>query len=194
MRGRKDLGDYQPSSSAKGGYAYMGEYYVPILQGKRLLRHKLQLCAISALKVLCVYGMGSANSPGFRQIYVMLPFLALVFFAGRGLISACSLFAWKDAMTKRQYQASEKPLAQGQRILPFLCAALILAEVIFLLLGGAIQGEWLVLLMAFLLTGLSLSARHVLALGAPVKQAQGKAPDTDVRLQAEMDEIGATQD
>lgn len=183
MRGRKDLNDYQPSLLAKGGYEYVGEYYVPVLRGRQLLLYKLLLCFLSIMQALCVYAMGRANSPGFGQIYVMLPFLALVFITGRSVIGAFSFFTWKDAMTKRQYQASVKPLVQSQHILPFLCIGFLLFELVFLFFGGAWRGEWFVLLMTFLLAGLSLLVKHVLARGALVKQAQGKALDTEARLQ-----------
>lgn len=182
MRGRKDLKDYQPSHLAIGGYVYTGEYHVPVLRGKRLLYHKLLLCIITIAQALCVYLMGRADSPGFRQLYVTLPFLALVFFAGRGIIGAFSLFTWKDTMTKRQYQASRLPLEQSQRALPFLCAALILSELVYFLLGGVPRGEGLVLMMAVILMLTSFLARNVLARGACVKQAQGSSPDAEARL------------
>lgn len=182
MRGRKDLKDYQPSDLAKGGYVYAGEYYVPVLKGKQLLQHKLLLCVITLAQALCVYVMGRADPPGFRQLYVTLPFLALVFFAGRGLVAAFSLFTWKDAMTRRRFQASRLPLEQSQRILPFLCAALVLSEIVYFILGGPVRGEGLVLLMAFLLTLTSALARRVLSRGACVKQAQGSLPDAKTRL------------
>jgi hypothetical protein len=194
VRGRKDLNDYQPSLSAEGGYAYVGEYYVPVLRGKQLLLHKLMLCFLSMLQALCVYVMGRTNSPGFRQFYMMLPFLALVFFTGRGVVSAFSLFTWHEAMTKRQYRASEKPFVQSQRILLFLCALLLLTELIFLLIDGSWQGERFVLLMVFVLTGLSLLSQHILARMPSVKQAQGKALDTEVRLQRQADDDEKTQE
>ncbi len=182
MRGRKDLKDYQPSHLAKGGYVYTGEYHVPVLKGRQLLYHKLLLCIITIAQALCVYVMGRADSPGFRQLYVTLPFLALVYFAGRGVVAAFSLFTWKDAMTRRRYQASRLPLEQSQRILPFLCAALILSELVYFMLGGLARGEGLVLVMAFLLTLTSVLARRVLARCACVKQAQGSSPDAETRL------------
>ena len=183
MRGRKDLMDYQPSLQAKGGYAYTGEYHVPVLRGKQLLHHKLLLCIITLAQALCVYVMGRADTPGFRQLYVMLPFLALVFFTGRGMIGAFSLFSWKDAMTKRQYQASRLPLEQSQRVLPFLCAALILSELVYFLSGGLLPGEGLVFVMALLLTLTCMLARHTLTRGACVRQAPGISPDADARLE-----------
>ncbi len=160
----------------------MGEYYVPVLRGRHLLLHKLKLCLLSVVQALCVYAMGRANTPAFRQIYVILPFLALVFFTGRGMVSAFSFFTWRDIMTKRQYKASEMPFAQSQHLLPFLCAGLVLSETAFLLFGGALTEEWFVLLMAFLLAGLSLFAKHILSRGACVKQAQGEGEFTQTRL------------
>ena len=183
MRGRRDLSDYQPSHLAKGGYVYTGEYHVPVLKGKQLLHHKLLLCIITLAQALCLYVMGRADTPGFRQLYVMLPFLALVFFAGRGIIGAFSLFTWKDTMTKRQYQASRLPLEQSQRVLPFLCAALILSELVYFISGGLLRGEALVYMMAFLLTLSSMLARQALARGACVKQAQGNSPGAEARLE-----------
>ncbi|MHC1786320.1 MAG: hypothetical protein AB9880_04620 [Christensenellales bacterium] len=185
---KRDLQDYVPSPDARGGYLYKGAYYVPRLQGKALLRQKLLLCLLSALLLLLLYVIGRLDTPGLRQLYVMLPFLALLFFCGRAFFSALSLLMWKDAMTLRQYKQSHGPLKNCLRIAPYVCGALLLAQGLFLLLGGSFSREWPAMILVLLVASLDVFALHLTDKCGVLRQAQGDSQVQDVLIS------GANQD
>lgn len=178
----RDLRDYQPSAETPGAYDYTGAYYVPSLQGKALRKRKWLLCLLCALQLPLLYLMGRLDTPGFRQLYVILPFLLLMYFCGRALISALSLWLWREMMTKRQHEQSAGPLKGCLKAAPYAAGAVLLAEIVFLALGGTLQREWplLPLLLALALLDLYTS-RLTEGLGLII-QPQGKAAAGDPLL------------
>jgi hypothetical protein len=141
-RRRKDLNDYQPESSAGKGYVYRGQYWQPSIQGSDLLFFKALMTAVTCVNFGLLYVMGRLNLPSLRMLYVVLPFLLLLFFSGRALLAAFSLFGWKEKMTLHQHKQSWKRLGQSGLLAALTGAALLLAEIIYLFFGGGqIQQE-----------------------------------------------------
>ena len=148
MRPRKDLDQYQlAGEGSKLRYVYRGAYHVPPLDPKRLRRAKVLLLLGSALQAILVFLMGWLNFPSFRQLYVTLPFLAVVFAAGKSLLAAASLFSWQDRMTARQHQLSWQALTAGSLMSAVAGGALLLGAAVFILFGGGrMDREWGLLL------------------------------------------------
>lgn len=181
----KNLEDYQPSPGEKSGWRYTGAYYVPVLQGQALRRRKWQLSLLCLALLLPVYGIGRLDTPGFRQLYVIAPFLLLMYFCGRALISALSLFMWRESMTLRQHKQSYQPLRGCLRAAPWAAAALIVADMVYVFLGGAFMHEWPLLALAALLIALCYYTLE-LAQGLGITmQAQGKPAAQDTLIGTE---------
>ncbi len=149
MRPRKDLDQYQlAGEGSKLRYVYRGAYHVPPLDPKRLRRAKVLLLLGSALQAILVFLMGWLNFPSFRQLYVTLPFLAVVFAAGKSLLAAASLFSWQDRMTARQHQLSWQALTAGSLMSTVAGVVLPLGAAVFILSGGGrMDREWGLLLL-----------------------------------------------
>lgn len=159
MRYRKDLSLYEPAGDGKGAYIYRGAYFAPQLSGKELTAWKVRIIVLSAVRLMYLYSMGRANTAGFLQLYVTLPFLALLFFAGFGFLAAVNLFAWKEKMTLRQYSISCKRLKISKNMSLLLTALLLAAELLFSIISGGFLTEmWPLALILFngAATGLSL--------------------------------------
>ena len=157
MRMRKDLGLYKLSGDGKRlKYKYTGAYYVLPFSTSRLLRVKPVILLGCLFHVFIIFLMGKLNFPSFRKLYVIIPFLGLVFIAGRLFYAAVSLFSWKDKMTARQHQISWHSLASGSCI-SIAAGALLLIGVItdVLFFGGDLSSEWPLLLLCPLQISLS---------------------------------------
>lgn len=178
----KHLEDYQPAPGAPGGYAYTGAWHVPTLKGRALRRRKAALSALCLLQLPLIYLMGRIDAPSFRQLYVILPFLLLIYFCGRALISALSLYLWRDMMTSREHDQSHKPLLHCLRAAPFAAGALLLTVILHLILGGDPAREWPLALLIPALVLLDLYTFKLAAGMGVIMQAQGKAPAGDPLL------------
>lgn len=157
MRMRKDLGLYKLSGDGnRQKYKYTGSYYVLPFSTSQLLRVKRMVLLGCFFHVLMVFLMGKLNFPSFRKLYVIIPFLGLVFIAGKLLYAAVSLFSWKDRMTARQHQLSWHSLASGSCISIAAGSLLLVGAVAdVLLLGGHLSSEWLLLVLCSLQISLS---------------------------------------
>lgn len=154
----KDLGDYRPDENNAGRYRYEGAYYIPQVSGKALRLHKWKLMLLSLAPLLSIYLMGRLNTAGFRQLYVLLPFLALMFFSGRAAIGAFSMLLWKERMTQREYQQSFSMMQSGFRAAPFASGAMLIAILLFFFFGGKSSEEWPQFPLAAALAGLDFAA------------------------------------
>ena len=150
MRRRRDLGMYVLSEDgAKPRYVYRGPLYVPPIPRERLLRAKALLFLAAVLSGTLVFLMGKLNAPSFRALYVMLPFLALVFGAGWAVVASGSMFLWKDAMTQREHRVSWNALAAAGLLSALSGGAVAAAVIVFLLAdGGSLRAEWPLLPLA----------------------------------------------
>lgn len=157
MGKRKDLDLYRLNESGgKLRYEYKGAWMVPPVPPHLLARAKILLTLCCALQAILVFLMGRLDFPSFRKLYVIIPFLAVLFFAGKSVIAAGMLFTWKDRMTFRQYQLSWRSLT-GVSLPGAVSGSLlmmsVLADTIFL--GGLIHKEWPLLLLILLQAALS---------------------------------------
>lgn len=187
MRFRKDLEFYEPAGDGnKTAYVYRGVYYTPRLSGKELTVWKSSICVSCFVQLAFIFCMGRANSAGFLQLYVMLPFLALFFFSGFSFIAALNLFAWKSRMTIRQHSLSYKRLLRGEQISLFFAALLFVAEVIFALISANPAKERWPLLFLLLQ---SLSSALVLFLLKDNVALPDKIKETALSLQLGKDQL-----
>ena len=160
MRRRKDLGLYKLVEKAgKTVYEYRGDAYIPPLPLERLPRAKAMLFLGCLLQALLVFLMGRLDFPSFRRIYVVIPFLAVMFGTGKCLLSSAALFTWKSQMTLRQHQLSWSSLTAGS-LISVLSSVLMLITVLgyLVLQGGQLQEEWLLFLLCAANILLSLAA------------------------------------
>ena len=78
---------------------------------------------------------GFGNPDGLRRLYVVLPFLIVLFFAGRNLVQAVTFMITPDRMTRRQSENTVIGMALGAKILVIGGALLALAQIIHLMLS-----------------------------------------------------------
>ena len=149
MRRRKDLGLYKlVEKSGKTAYEYQGDAYVPPLPLDRLPGVKALLLLSCILQAALVFLMGRLDFPSFRKVYVVIPFLAVMFGTGKCLLSSAALFTWKTRMTLRQHQLSWSSLTGGSLVSMFSTGLFLLAVLAYLMLqGGRFDEEWPLLLL-----------------------------------------------
>lgn len=169
MRIRKDLNLYQLDEGRKR-YTYTGEYLTPLPGAAGLPGFKLLLLSGSLMSALLVFVMGRLDLPSFRALYVILPFLGLVFAVGRCLWAAAHLFGWKERMTVNQFRISWKALQRYALLASALSALLMLAGLAFLIWGGgSLFAGWPLFALCMLEFGLSLSIYQALKHNLPPK-------------------------
>lgn len=167
MRVRKDLELYRLDEGRKK-YVYTGGYLAPDTAPLRLLHFKALMVLAALVCALLVFVMGRMNLPSFRTLYVVLPFLGLLFSVGRCLWAAGSLFSWKDRMTANQYRVSWKNFELYAVIAAVLSLALFLSVLAFLFWGGGVfSTESPLFVLCVLLGGISLSIYQALQHNLP---------------------------
>ncbi len=149
MGKRKDLDLYRlVESDGKLRYEYQGAWHVPSVSPPFLLRIKILLLLGCVIQAILVFLMGKLDFPSFRKLYVIIPFLAVLFSAGKSFIAAVMLFTWRDRMTLRQHQLSWHSLAVGS-LASAVSGGLLLMSVLMdvLFFGGHFHEEWPLLLL-----------------------------------------------
>ena len=156
-RHRKDLDLYHLDSDAGRGYVYTGQYWHPPVQQADLPLLKVLLLAVSIAQLGLIYLMGRLNLPSMRTLYVVLPFLLLLFFTGRAALAAAAMFGWKQKMTFNQHTRSWKRVGQSGLLATVAGGVLLIGQVVFLVWGtGQLETEWPMLLL--ILTSILVSA------------------------------------
>ena len=141
MRRRKGLEDYVPleqlneAVESKTVWTYRGSYYCMPISGRRLRRLKTALLMLAMLQGGLLFVSGFGNPDGLRRLYVVLPFLIVLFFAGRNLVQAVTFMITPDRMTRRQSENTVIGMALGAKILVIGGALLALAQIIHLMLS-----------------------------------------------------------
>lgn len=170
MRIRKDLGLYR-QEKGRNKYVYTGAYLAPLTAPARLKQFKALLLLAALVCALLVFTMGRLNLPSFRALYVILPFLGLIYAVGRCVWAAGHLFAWKDRMTVNQYGVSWKRFALYVAVSAVFSAVLLLSVLAFLFWGGgAIAAEWPLFVLCALEGGISLLIYQALQHNLPGKE------------------------
>ncbi len=168
MAKRKDLDLYRLVESAgKLRYAYKGAWMVPPVPAPLLTRAKTFLLLGCVLQAVLVFLMGRLDFPSFRKLHVIIPFLAVMFFAGKSVIAAMMLFTWRDRMTFRLHQLSWQSLTGGSlpgAVSGGLLLMAVLADTSFF--GGHISEEWPLLLLIMFQAALAASM-HLYLRGKP---------------------------
>lgn len=158
MRRRKDLDMYKlAESDGKLHYEYQGAWHVPSVAPPLLARLKILMLLGCVIQAILVFLMGKLDFPSFRKLYVIIPFLAILFFAGKSAIAAIMLFTWRDRMTFRQHQLSWHSLeagSLGSAVSGGLLLMSALMDVLFF--GGHFHEEWLLLLLNLFQAALAL--------------------------------------
>ncbi len=159
MGKRKDLDLYRLNEiGGKLRYQYTGAWMVPPVPPHLLARVKILLTLGCVLQAVLVFLMGRLDFPSFRKLYVIIPFLAVLFFAGKAVLAAGMLFTWRGRMTIRQHQLSWGSLAGASlpgAVSGGLMMMAVLADTMFF--GGFIDREWPLLLLILLQTVISAS-------------------------------------
>ena len=143
MRRRKDLSLYQPDPGGGKGYVYRGSYWEPPLKGGEIICFKALMTSLAFTQLLLVFAIGRLNLPSMRTLFVVLPFLALLFFSGRMALASSFMFGWKDRMTQHQHESTWLRLKQSGMLAALTGCAFIIGQIAHLLFGaGDIRIEW----------------------------------------------------
>lgn len=170
MRIRKDLGLYRREDGQKK-YTYAGGYLTPGLEASRQAFFKALMLLAALVCALLAYAMGRLNLPSFRALYVILPFLGLVYAVGRCLWAAAHLFSWKERMTVHQFAVSWKSLQLHALVSAALSFALILSVLAFILWGGGVLPlEGPLMVLCALSCAVSLAIHKVLQQHLPERK------------------------
>ncbi len=149
MRRRKDLDLYQPAEDGKT-YVYQGAYYklsVPE-EKKRLLRIKLFAFSFLALALLIVSGL--INPDGLRQLYVVFPYLAALYYGGKAVLQSISAMGMPDLMTLRQKNQSFVGLRHSSRMLVIFALLFAFTQSVYFVFFNRTLAEGLVVLFGVL--------------------------------------------
>ncbi len=164
MKRREGLDEYVrlPADGSKGEtWDYRGPSFLCPVRGPRFVRLKLLLCGLSLLEAACAAAMGLSGTPGFRTLYGTLPFLALLYFAGRTNLSAFALLFAGRRLTRRRHARDVMGFRSHQRLLLLCCLLLLAGEAAFALGGGSAAREAPVFLAAAGLLAAGLLALRV---------------------------------
>ena len=142
MRRRKDLEEYTrveqktEAGGSKTVWTYRGSYYCMPLSGRRLRLLKSGLLLLAAVQAVLLFLAGYGNPDGLRRLYVVMPFLIVLFFVGRNLLQAITFLVTPDRMTRRQSENTVIGMALSAKVMFFCAAVLALTQVIFMILSG----------------------------------------------------------
>ncbi len=116
MRKRKDLDQYKPAGDGRN-YVYQGTYYMLSGPEKQKKGVRMKLLALAFASLLLLVASGLSNPGGLRQLYVVIPYLVALYFAGKGVFQAIGIMMVPTRMTERQKNQTFQGLEHNNRVL-----------------------------------------------------------------------------